>query len=144
MSNVSFIASIILLIIAVLVALFALQVVMFFKAYILPILGWFIVSSEAQSTNGAAMNVSLSWHAPNASQINNRGNVINGTGAYGFTFNGSYVNSTNTYYGGYNWYCLFLETNRRIRTSSAVLIAEGATCLMSIQNRIHELLKSTS
>ena len=79
---------------------------MFVKAYILPILGWFLASGGAQSINGAATNVSLSWHAPNASHINNLGIVINGTGVYGFAFNGSYVVAANTYYGGYNWYLL--------------------------------------
>ncbi len=76
---------------------------MFSKAYILPLFGLAIALSEAQNTNGTATNVSLSWHAPNASQINNLRNVVNRTGVYGFAFNGSYVTSDNTYYGGYNW-----------------------------------------
>lgn len=76
---------------------------MFSKAYILPLFGMAIASSEAQSTNGTATNVSLSWHAPNTSQINNLGNVINGIGVYGFAFNGSQAASSNMYYGGYNW-----------------------------------------
>ncbi len=104
MSNVSFIASAILLSVAVFAALFGFQIVMFSNAYILPLLGLAVASSEAQSMNGSVTNVSLSWHAPNASQINNLGNVINGTGVYGFVFNGSYVASGNEYYGGYNWY----------------------------------------
>lgn len=79
---------------------------MFSKVYILPLFGLAIASGEAQSTNETATNVSLSWHAPNASQINNLGDVINGTDVYGFGFNGSYIPSGNTYYGGYNWYSL--------------------------------------
>ena len=104
MSNVSFIASTILLFVTVLAALFTFQVIMFSTAYIFPLLGLAVASSEAQNTNGTATNVSLSWHAPNASQISNLGNVINGTGIYGFAFNGSNVASGNGYYGGYNWY----------------------------------------
>ena len=105
MSNVSVIASVVFLLIAVVATLLALPVPMFSKTYILPLFGLAIASSEAQSMyNGTATNVSRSWHAPNASQINNLGNVINGTGAYGFAFNGSDVTAANGYYGGYNWY----------------------------------------
>lgn len=101
------VASTIILFIAAFATLFAYQVVMFSVIYILPLFGLAIASSEAQSTNGTATNVSLSWHAPSASQINNLQNVLNGTGVYGFAFNGSQAASSNTYYGGYNWYSLW-------------------------------------
>ena len=104
MSNVSFVAPALLFVVAVAIGLLVFQVVMFFKAYVLPILAWFVAPGDPQSTNGTATNVSLSWYAPNASQINNLGNVINGTGVYGFGFGGSDAVSANTYYGGYNWY----------------------------------------
>ncbi len=106
MNNAFLVASAISLSIAVFAALFAFQVVMFSRVYILPLFVLAIATSEAQSTNGTATNVSLSWYAPDASQINNVKSIINGTGVYGFAFNGSQVASSNTYYGGYNWYSL--------------------------------------
>ena len=98
-----FVASAILVSIALLITLFAFRVAMFSQSYIFPLLGY-LASSNAQSTNINATKVSLGWHAPNASQINDLRTVLNGTGVYGFTFNGSGVTVGNQYYGGYNWY----------------------------------------
>lgn len=46
--------------------------------------------------------VNLNWHAPAATDINNLGAVINGTGVFGFIFNSSLIPTT-TSYGTYNW-----------------------------------------
>jgi hypothetical protein len=45
--------------------------------------------------------VDLSWHAPNATSINDLSQVINGTGVYGFIYNGS--STSENEYGVYNW-----------------------------------------
>ena len=103
MNNISFVASAILVSIASFVTLFAFQVAMFSQSYIFPLLGY-LASSNAQNTDATATKVSVGWHAPNASQINDLGIVLNGTGVYGFTFNGSGMTVGNNYYGGYNWY----------------------------------------
>ena len=46
--------------------------------------------------------VDLGWHAPNATNINNLGAVVNGTGVDGFIFNTSTTPSTSAY-STYNW-----------------------------------------
>jgi hypothetical protein len=51
--------------------------------------------------HGNAATVSLSWHAPNASAINDLSQVIGGYGVYGFIYNSS-VTPTDQY-GVYNW-----------------------------------------
>ena len=49
----------------------------------------------------AAATVDLSWHAPNATRINDLSQVFGGSGIHGFIFNSS---STPTgQYGTYNW-----------------------------------------
>ena len=47
-------------------------------------------------------SISLSWHPPNSSAINNLSSVINGTGVYGFIFNSS-ATPEGVPYGTYNW-----------------------------------------
>ena len=49
----------------------------------------------------AATTVDLSWHAPNATEINDLSKVITGSGAYGFIYNSSKVPVEA--YGTYNW-----------------------------------------
>ncbi|TVY15442.1 hypothetical protein LARI1_G006525 [Lachnellula arida] len=49
----------------------------------------------------AASIVDLSWHAPNATGINNLTAVIEGEGVYGFIYNSS--NTPANQYGVYNW-----------------------------------------
>ncbi|TVY42255.1 Counting factor 60 [Lachnellula subtilissima] len=49
----------------------------------------------------AASTVDLSWHAPNATGINNLTGVIGGEGIYGFIYNSSHTPASQ--YGAYNW-----------------------------------------
>lgn len=49
----------------------------------------------------AASTVDLSWHAPNATGINNLTEVIGGAGVYGFVYNSSQTPAGQ--YGVYNW-----------------------------------------
>jgi hypothetical protein len=51
--------------------------------------------------HGKAATVDLSWHAPNATAINNLTQVIGGTGVYGFIYNNSEVPAHQ--YGIYDW-----------------------------------------
>lgn len=64
----------------------------------------FIVSVTASARHGQATSTrDLSWHAPNATYINNLTNVLsaNTDGVYGFIYNNSYP--TDSPYGIYNW-----------------------------------------
>lgn len=145
MNKALLVASAIFLSIVIFTTLFAFQITMFSKVYILPLFGLAIASSEAQSTYGVSTNVSLSWHAPNASRINKLGNVINGTDVYGFAFNGSYIPSGNTYYGGYNWYSLHITIrDRKVSCPSCLLTIKGVICRMSIPKPTYKLPKSMS
>lgn len=82
---------------AILTSTLLYNLAMFSSAYLLPVLGFLV-------THGSGQNVNLNWYAPNATQINNLTSAVNGTGVYGFVFNGSYVTPAgNDYYGGYNW-----------------------------------------
>lgn len=58
-----------------------------------------IAASLARHANSAS--VDLSWHAPNATAINNLTQVVNGEGIYGFIYNNS--NTPANEYGVYNW-----------------------------------------
>jgi hypothetical protein len=49
----------------------------------------------------AASTVDLSWHAPNATDINDLTQVTGGEGVYGFIYNSS--NAPADEYGVYNW-----------------------------------------
>ncbi len=53
------------------------------------------------SQHGKAATVDLSWHAPNATAINNLTQVISGSGVYGFIYNSSDVPTSQ--YGVYDW-----------------------------------------
>ena len=48
------------------------------------------------------MSVNLSWYPPSSSWVTNLGDVINGTGVYGFIFDSS-TDPPGTPYGTYNW-----------------------------------------
>lgn len=74
------------------------RVVMFSRTYLLPLLGFVLPAVNGQSINN--MTVDISWHAPNATQVSNLGNAINGTGVYGFIFNSSVTPGD---YKTYNW-----------------------------------------
>jgi 2-phosphoxylose phosphatase len=56
----------------------------------------------AQSNCSTPTSVDLTWHAPNATDINNLAFVVNGTGIDGFIFNSSITPAT-TSYSTYNW-----------------------------------------
>jgi hypothetical protein len=61
-----------------------------------------LTASFAQ--HGTAANipvVSLEWHAPNATVINNLTQVVGGSGVYGYIYNSS--NTPAAAYGLYNW-----------------------------------------
>lgn len=51
--------------------------------------------------HGKAVTVDLSWHAPDATAINNLAQVIGGTGVDGFVYNSSTVPADQ--YGVYDW-----------------------------------------
>lgn len=59
------------------------------------------VVAASLARHGHAATVDLSWHAPNATAINNLGQVIGGTGVYGFVYNSSTVPADQ--YGIYDW-----------------------------------------
>src|SRR4051812_38757146 len=48
----------------------------------------------AQCATANTSQIDLSWHVPNATDINNLRSVINGTGVYGFIFNSSVTPAT--------------------------------------------------
>lgn len=75
------------------------QIMMLSRAYLLPLLGFDLPAVYGQATT-KNMTVDLSWHAPNATQVNNLGSAINGTGVYGFVFNSSMTPGD---YKNYNW-----------------------------------------
>ena len=58
-------------------------------------------SLARQGKAQGASNVSLSWYAPNATAINNLTQVIEGSGIYGYIYNGSDTPAAE--YGVYNW-----------------------------------------
>ena len=45
--------------------------------------------------------IDLSWHAPNATNINNLGQALGGKGVYGFIYDNSFIPDNK--YGTYNW-----------------------------------------
>lgn len=51
--------------------------------------------------HSSAATVDLSWHAPNATEINDLSQVIGGSGVYGFVYNSSTTPADK--YGLYNW-----------------------------------------
>jgi acid phosphatase len=51
--------------------------------------------------HGSAAAVDLSWHAPNATNINNLAQVMAGSDIYGWVYNNSQVPADE--YGVYNW-----------------------------------------
>ena len=59
-----------------------------------------VVSQSNCST--ASGPVDLTWHAPNATNINDLGYVVNGTGIDGFVFNTS-ITPASVSYSTYNW-----------------------------------------
>ena len=94
MRNVSaVIGSGLLLCLAGLVPLQFAQIAMFANQYIVPLLPLPLAVFGA---------VDLTWHAPNATWINNLSSVMNSTGTNGFVFSSSEL-PTGVKYGTYNW-----------------------------------------
>jgi hypothetical protein len=60
-----------------------------------------VVAASSASHGKAASIVDLSWHAPNATNINDLSQVIGGSGIYGFIYNSSATPANE--YGIYNW-----------------------------------------
>ena len=75
------------------------NVIMLSRTYLLPLLGFVLPTLYGQSTTNN-VTVDLSWHAPNATQVNSLGSAINGTGVYGFIYNSSIIPGD---YRSYNW-----------------------------------------
>lgn len=69
---------------------------MFAFTYLVPALFW-------PSTSALILSAGLDWHPPTATWINDLDAIINGTGTYGFIFNGSEL-PDGVPYGTYN-YC---------------------------------------
>lgn len=61
----------------------------------------FFAAVAASLARTGKADVDLSWHAPNATEINDLSKVIAGDGVYGFIYNGSTV--SDAAYGTYNW-----------------------------------------
>jgi 2-phosphoxylose phosphatase len=55
----------------------------------------------AQSQCGSSAEADLGWYAPNATEVNDLSQVLNGTGVYGFVFNAT--TPENEPYSTYNW-----------------------------------------
>ena len=78
--------------------------------WILPVFGLLILL-EAQSDSTYNSSIDGLWYPPISNPINDLDAVINGTGVYGFVFNGSYAPVSNDYYGGYD-YCNMPHVNK--------------------------------
>ena len=78
--------------------------------WILPSFG-FLTLLEAQSGSIYNSSIDTLWYPPISNPINDLNTVINGTGVYGFIFNGSYAPVSNDYYGGYD-YCNMPHVNK--------------------------------
>ena len=103
MSHVSVFAWFLLLLLCVLLLSLIVSTGMLVTQWMLPVFG-LLTLLEAQS--GPTYNSSLDglWYPPTSNPVNDLDAVINGTGVYGFIFNGSYAPVSNDYYGGYD-YC---------------------------------------
>lgn len=58
-----------------------------------------VTASLGRHANG--QTVDISWHAPNATAINDLAQVIAGSGVHGFIYNSSSM--SDSAYGNYNW-----------------------------------------
>ena len=110
MSHVSVLAWFLLLLLCAILLSLIVSAGLLVTQWILPTFG-FLTPQEAQ--NGSMYNSSTDtlWYAPTPNPINDLSTVINGTGVYGFIFNGSYAPVSNDYYGGYD-YCNMPHVNK--------------------------------
>ena len=110
MSHVSVFAWFLLLLLCVSLLSLILSTGMLVTQWMLPLLG-FLTLLEAQSNCTYNSSIHDSWFPPTSNPINDLNAVINGTGVYGFIFNGSYSPVSNDYYGGYD-YCNMPHVNK--------------------------------
>ena len=68
---------------------------MYFSRTIVPLFFASLVTAQNSTAD-------LKWYAPKKSWINDLGQVVNGTGTYGFEFGGSQL-PNGVKYGTYNW-----------------------------------------
>lgn len=61
-----------------------------------------VAGSHVTTLCNSSAAVSLCWYAPNLTEVNDLTSVINGTGVYGYTFNGS-ITSAGVAYDTHNW-----------------------------------------
>jgi len=81
----------------------------FIAKHLLPLLA---ISSPSASAEMAFENtMGMDWYPPKTTPISNLSAVVNGTGVFGFSFDGSRPGS-NDYYGGYN-YCNMPHVNQQ-------------------------------
>ncbi len=66
------------------------------------LLGTLATEVLSQNCSQPSSPADLTWHPPNATDVNNLEHVVNGTGIDGFIFNSSITPAT-TSYGTYNW-----------------------------------------
>ena len=110
MSHVSVFAWFLLLLLGVFLLSLIVSTGMLVIRWILPVPG-FLTLLEAQSDSTYNSSIDALWYPPIANPINDLNAVINGTGVYGFIFNGSYAPVSNDYYGGYG-YCNMPHVNK--------------------------------
>ena len=110
MSHVSVFAWFLLLFLSVALLSFIVSTGMLVTQWILPVLGLSTLL-EAQSDSRNNSSIDGLWYPPISNPINDLDTVINGSGVYGFVFNGSYAPVSNSYYGGYD-YCNMPHVNK--------------------------------
>ena len=110
MSHVPVFAWFLLLFLSVALLSFIVSTGMLVTQWILPVLGLSTLL-EAQSDSRNNSSIDGLWYPPISNPINDLDTVINGSGVYGFVFNGSYAPVSNSYYGGYD-YCNMPHVNK--------------------------------
>ena len=110
MSHVAIFAWFLLLFLSVALLSFIVSTGMLVTQWILPVLGLSTLL-EAQSDSRNKSSIDGLWYPPISNPINDLDTVINGSGVYGFVFNGSYAPVSNSYYGGYD-YCNMPHVNK--------------------------------
>ena len=110
MSHVSVFAWFLLLFLSVALLSFIVSTGMLVTQWILPVLGLSTLL-EAQSDYRNNSSIDGLWYPPISNPINDLDAAINGSGVYGFVFNGSYTPVRNDDYGGYD-YCNMPHVNK--------------------------------
>lgn len=110
MSHVSVFAWFLLLLLCVFLLSLIVRAGMLVTQWMLPVFGLSTLL-EAQSDSTYNSSINGLWYPPISNPINDLDAVINGTGVYGFGFNGSNAPVSNDYYGGYD-YCNMPHVNK--------------------------------